>query len=256
MPGKIEKGTATQPGTSFFLPEWYADLYGKAPVETAYIGGWAGIPNAYLVNGPDLRQMTVVGNVVGSVDVVQSEALGQTAFRFPGGRKIDTGHAATDEFTLIAVVNLTADQLAGAGGTVKGLMQTENTSGARQSYLQISNSGNLAFQLVSGSSFQVVSSLLTAGPSVIMATCRKLAAGSYQCSLFVNEFVTPKASATLAGSPLLGVPWTVGTGLLGLPWTSDVAAFLIAKRDMTKDAADYAAIKSALPLAKAWATPV
>ena len=253
MSRQTRPGTIAQPGTSVFQPEWYAQLYPAAPFDCAYVAGFVDIPGGYLKDGVSLRQMTVSGSGT-PVTTAISAVLGQKAFRFGGGQNIATGHPSSDEFTLITAVNVTADQLAGVPAVSKVMFHTE-TGGTRQKLLQFSAGGALVLQIAPTKTVTVANGLL-AGPAVIMATCRKLAADSYRASIYVNDFVTPKASADLAATVGAGLPWFIGgDDSPALPWTSDMAAFVIANRDLTKEASDYAAIKAALPLALAWATP-
>ena len=254
MARQITNGTAGQGGTAVYYPEWISRLFSLAPFDAAYLAGWASLPGGYLKDGPSLRQMSVVGGGA-AISIATDPAIGEPAMFFPGGRSINTGHRSVDEFSLIVVVNLTADQLAGLPVGSKIILHTE-TGGTRQKVLQVSGGGGLVLQIAPGKLVQITPENLTAGPAVIMATCRKLAANSYRAQLHVNDFTAPKATADLATAVGTGLPWIAGgDDSPALPWTSGLVGWVIADRDLTKDAEELAAVQSCLSDALVWATP-
>lgn len=250
MPGYVFKGTAQQAGASFYLPEWYAQLYTRLPdIKTAALAGWSN-EGAHLVNGPDMRQMTEYGTGA-SVAVAPRAALGDVpAYHFTG-KLIDTRHPRTADFTLIALVHV-SDAVITGGTDV--LMQAEGGA-----------NGDLSFQVAWGT---IVPALVIAtgefvgggvtslanGPHVLIATCRNTGTDEWLVKTFADTLDTPLQSATLTTASTLGGNWIVGGHLTnpGLIWGGPIAGFLIIDRDVTESASDQAVVEALLPDMLTW----
>lgn len=250
MPGSILKSTGLSSGIPFYLPEWYAELYARVPgAKSAYFGGWASEPGAYLVNGPDMAQMTLSGT--GDDPTVADEAGigGEPAFSFPG-KVIDTGMQATDEFTLICVAEVTDAMLA---ESTNRMMIFEASVGPR--YLHLNNTERTRMTFFPATEY-VESTLVTAGRRVIMATCRRIDASNIYAQIFVNNFETPAGADTLAVSAVTGANWTIGGRFdSALAYTGPIAAWVIYDRDLTVSARDRIYTQQALAKAVAWSAP-
>ena len=255
----IHGSTNLTTGAEFFYPEWFAQLYprlGGAKFKNIYLAGWMDEAGCALVDGASNAQMqfTRVGDdpVVSNVSALNN----RPAFTaFDGARRIDTGHNGGTDFTLIGLVEITADMLDGVGSTNNRLFS--RVFGATDMAVGVAGIGSVYFHLdTNGSIITVPGANVTPGPKLIMATCRQVSTNVFDIKLFIDNLITPAAqNNSLAHTYVAGGTWQVGSIDSVTFWRGSIAGWMILDGDITQDAAAYTTIKNLLPDAKAWMTP-
>lgn len=250
MPGFIYKGASSYSGSAFYLPEWYSKLYATVDgVAAAYMAGWMREPGAALIDGPTMRQMEYFGTGDDPVVADAAGLNGEPAFTFPD-KLINTGHARSEDFTLLALVEFNAEVQSGpinvimhANGGAPGDLQFQVAPGGFPA-LQIATN-----QFIGGG---VVGQ--TSGAHVVAATCRNTGVNTWLLKTFSDGFVTPLATATRTTPSTLGASWVVGGHRtnVGQIWRAPLLGWVIFDRDMSENAADAAALHTAMIEAKAW----
>jgi len=259
MAGNVILGSSRlTTGNEFFYPEWYARLYsmmGGDRIDHAYLAGWMLEPDCELIAAPSLDQMSLVGT--GADPTVSAVAALNDVPAFSGftsSRRIRTAFAGGKNFTLIGLVNITADMIAGNGHANRLFSRY---SGGQNVDFSMTGAGVLYLQFGLGLvPVTVPSTSLTPGPHIVMATCRETAADTFRVSIFVDDLSAPVSSASgVSFAMLTGGVWDIGSVALDTYWAGDIAGWLIIDGDITADADGYAHLQATLPAALAWMTP-